>query len=213
MDRNRLKSYAPAARRDFIKAVSDKANLLGLSANKIEPVSASGNLAMIMGKPYLKEAADNRLKLIKKIKEDGFDQVIEKIAYTWFNRFLALRFMEIHSYLGHGFRVLSNPSGRSTPEILDYPEKVSLTGLNITKALDLRLAGNRESELYSMLLVAQCNELHKAMPFLFESINDETELLLPDNLLHTDSIIRKLVNEIPEEDWQEVEIIGWIYQF
>ena len=194
MDRNKLKSYSPAARRDFIKAVSDKSNLLGLSANKIEPVSVSGDVTMIMGKPYPKEAADNRLKLIKKIKEDGFDQVIEKIAYTWFNRFLALRFMEIHSYLGHGFRVLSNPSGRPTPEILEDADKVNFSGLNKDKVIELKLAGNRDSELYSMILVAQCNELHKAMPFLFEAINDETELLLPDNLLHTDSIIRKLVN-------------------
>jgi hypothetical protein len=213
MDRNKLKSYAPAARRDFIKAVSEKANLLGLSEKKIEPAILNGDVAVIMGKTYPKYVYDSRLKLVSKIEKEGFDRVIERIAYTWFNRFLALRFMEIHSYLGHGYRVLSNPTGRPTPEILENADRVHFGSLNKDRVIELKLAGDRDPELYSMLLVAQCNEIHKSMPFLFEAINDETELLLPDNLLHTDSIIRKLVNEIPEEDWQEIEIIGWIYQF
>src|SRR2546430_6191716 len=79
--------------------------------------------------------------------------------------------------------------------------------------IDLKLAGNKEGELYRLLLTAQCNALHTAMPFLFERIDDETELLLPDNLLHSDSLLRKLVDEIEEEDWKGVEIIGWLYQF
>src|SRR5690606_16539528 len=81
------------------------------------------------------------------------------------------------------------------------------------KVIELKLDGTKEEELYRMLLIGQCNALHEAMPFLFESIDDETELLLPDHLLHSDSLIRTLVNDIPEEDWQEVEIIGWLYQF
>jgi hypothetical protein len=79
--------------------------------------------------------------------------------------------------------------------------------------IELKLAGDQDNTLYRLLLIAQCNALSSAMPFLFERIDDETELLLPDNLLHTDSIIAKLVGEIPEEDWQEIEIIGWLYQF
>ncbi len=113
----------------------------------------------------------------------------------------------------HGYRVLSNRTGRVLPEILEHADKLNFTGLDKDKVIELKLDGNKDAELYSLLLVAQCNELHKSMPFLFEPIHDETELLLPDNLLHSDSIIRKLVNEIPEEDWNEVEIIGWIYQF
>lgn len=81
------------------------------------------------------------------------------------------------------------------------------------KVIELKLEGSKEAELYRMLLLAQCNALYKTMPFLFEWIGDETELLLPDNLLHTDSLIRKLVGEIDESDWQEVEVIGWLYQF
>ena len=213
MDRNKLKTYAPGARRDFIKALTEKANLLGLSSKKIEPATVQGDITIIMGKPYPKGVGFSRKKLEGLIKKEGFDQVIERIAYTWFNRFLALRFMELHSYLPHGYRVLSNPSGRPTPEILENADRVDFRGLNKGRVIELKLAGDRDSELYSLLLVAQCNELHKAMPFLFERIDDESELLLPDNLLHTDSVIRKLVHEIPEDDWKEVEIIGWIYQF
>ena len=135
MDRNKLKSYAPAARRDFIKAVSEKANLLGLSEKKIEPASLNGDVAVIMGKTYPKYVYDSRLKLINKIAKEGLERVIERIAYTWFNRFLALRFMEIHSYLGHGYRVLSNSTGRPTPEILENADRVQFGSLNKEKVI------------------------------------------------------------------------------
>ena len=121
--------------------------------------------------------------------------------------------MELHGYLDHGYRVLSHPEGKPTPEIIQHAEHVELSGLKKEAVIDLKLAGNKEAELYRLLLTAQCNALNTAMPFLFEKIDDETELLLPDNLLHSDSLIRTLVSEIDEEDWQEVEIIGWLYQF
>ncbi|MBE9479617.1 MAG: BREX-1 system adenine-specific DNA-methyltransferase PglX, partial [Chloroflexi bacterium] len=126
---------------------------------------------------------------------------------------MAIRFMELHGYLDHGYRVLSHPEGTSTLEIIEHAEHVDLPGLDREKVIELKLEGTKESELYRMLLIAQCNALHKAMPFLFEWIGDATELLLPENLLHSDSLIRKLVDEIPEEEWREVEIIGWLYQF
>ena len=152
--------------------------------------------------------------LEERITRHGFEQTMEAMAYTWFNRFAAIRFMELHGYLDHGYRVLSHPDPeKPTPEILEHADHVDLPGLNQTTVIDLKLDGTREAELYRMLLMAQCNALHAAMPFLFERIDDETELLLPDNLLHSDSLIRKLVNGIDEEDWQEVEIIGWLYQF
>src|SRR5206468_1008651 len=174
-----------------------------------------------------------------RVQRDGFEQTMEAMAYTWFNRLVAIRFMELHGFLDHGYRVLSaaksttdstedtdgkrNPASSlsvksvlsvvALPEILQHAEHVELPGLKRDTVIDLKLAGNKEAELYRLLLTAQCNALHTAMPFLFEKIDDETELLLPDNLLHSDSLIRKLVNEIDEEDWQEVEIIGWLYQF
>ena len=102
---------------------------------------------------------------------------------------------------------------RGLPEIIEHAEHVDLPGLDKNKVIELKLDGTRDEELYSDLLLVQCHALHQAMPFLFEAIDDETELLLPDNLLQTNSLIRELVTAIPEEDWQEVEIIGWLYQF
>jgi len=138
---------------------------------------------------------------------------MEAIAYTWFNRFVAMRYMELHGYFDHGYRVLSHPEGLSHPEILDHAADVDLPSLDREKAVELKLDGTQDEELYRLLLLAQCNALHQAMPFLFEKIGDETELLLPANLLHTDSLIRQLVEQVDEALWQEIEIIGWLYQF
>ncbi|MCH7840635.1 MAG: BREX-1 system adenine-specific DNA-methyltransferase PglX, partial [Planctomycetes bacterium] len=165
------------------------------------------------GLAFPKIVAAQRKKLEERISRESFDQVMEAVAYTWFNRFVAIRYMELHGYLDHGYRVLSHPEGESTPEILEHAQHLDLPGLDKEKVVELKLDGTRDEELYRLLLVAQCNALNKAMPFLFERVQDESELLLPDNLLHSNSLIRKLVSEVEEEDWQEVEIIGWIYQF
>jgi SAM-dependent methyltransferase len=213
MNRTDLKNYAPQARRDFIQAITYRAAHYGLTANKIEPVVERGDVAVIAGKEHPRAVARKRKQLEERIKRQGFEQTMEALAYTWFNRLVAIRFMELHDYLDHGYRVLSHPEGKVTPEILEHAEHVDLVGLKKSKVIDLKLAGNKEGELYRLLLTAQCNALNAAMPFLFEKIDDETELLLPDNLLHSDSLIRKLVGEIEEEDWKEVEVIGWLYQF
>ncbi len=213
MNRNKLKAYAPKARRDFIKAVTDRAAFYGLTKDKIEPISEQGDVAIIAGKPFPKDMARKRKWLEERINREGFEQVMEAMAYTWFNRFVAIRFMEVHGYLEHGYRVLSHPEGNTIPEIVEHAEHVDLPGLDKEKVIELKLDGTKEGELYRMLLIAQCNALHKAMPFLFEKVGDATELLLPENLLHSDSLIRRMVNEIPEEEWEEVEIIGWLYQF
>ncbi len=213
MNKAKLKSYAPTARRDFMQAVTDRAHFFGISEKEIVPVEESGDVAIIGGRPFPRAVASQRRKLDARVKRYGFSQVMETVAYTWFNRFLALHYMELHGYLEHGFRVLSSTGSSNTPEILDHAAQLDLPGLNKQKVTELKLDGNKDAELYRILLVAQCNALHSAMPFLFEKIEDETELLLPDNLLHSDSLIRKLVTEIEEEDWQEVEIIGWLYQF
>ena len=224
MNKNKLKSYAPQARKDFIAAVTARANLLGLSSSnghlEIMPATHQGDVTLIDGRSWPGKVFAQRENLIKRMKREGFEQTVEAVAYTWFNRFAALRYMELHDYLDHGYRVLSNVTGGeggNTPAILlhavDLAQGRSLPGLNAQEVTQLKLAGNQDGELYRRLLVAQCNALSNAMPFLFERIDDETELLLPDNLLRTDSVIAKLVSEIPEEDWQEVEVIGWLYQF
>jgi len=213
MNRTKLKNYAPQARRDFIQAMTDRAAYFGLTAKKTEPFVEKGDVTVIGGRSFPIAVAKKRKALEDRIKRHGFEQTMEAMAYTWFNRLVAIRFMELHGYLDHGYRVLSHPEGKPTPEILEHAEHVELPGLKKEAVIDLKLAGNKEGELYRMLLTAQCNALHTAMPFLFERIDDETELLLPDNLLNSDSLMRKLVGEIEEEDWNEVEIIGWMYQF
>ena len=212
MNKANLKSYAPKARLDFIKAVTARANVLGISAAGTVPALLRGDVAIIDGREWPVKVAGQRDELIARIKRHGFEQTMDEVAYTWFNRFAALRYMEIHDYLGHGWRVLSSRDG-GLPEILRHASEVTLPGLNADRAREMQLAGNQDNELYKLLLVAQCNELSRVMPFLFERIDDETELLLPENLLRTDSIVAKLVESVPEEDWQEIEVIGWLYQF
>lgn len=212
MNKANLKSYAPKARLDFIKAVTERANVLGISAAGAVPAEVRGDVALIDGREWPAKVAGQRDELIARIKRHGFEQTMDEVAYTWFNRFAALRYMEIHDYLGHGWRVLSSRDG-GLPEILRHASEVTLPGLNANRAREMQLAGNQDNELYKLLLVAQCNELSRVMPFLFERIDDETELLLPENLLRTDSIVAKLVEQVPEEDWQEIEVIGWLYQF
>jgi hypothetical protein len=218
MNKAKLKSYAPQARKDFIAAVTARANLLGLSDKagtlEVAPSQPQGDVTVIAGQAWPVKVHAQREQLIARIRKDGFAHTMEAIAYTWFNRFAALRYMELHDYLGHGHRALSSTSG-GLPDILTYAADLTneLPGLNAARVTELKLAGNRDGELYRMLLVAQCNALSRAMPFLFERIDDDSELLLPDNLLRSDSVIAKLVAEIPEEDWAEVEIIGWLYQF
>lgn len=222
MNKAKLKSYAPQARIDFIAAVTARANHLGLSEKsgqlEVAPAQTQGDVTVISGQPWPAKVAPQREKLISRMKRDGFNQTCEAIAYTWFNRFAAIRYMELHDYLGHGHRALSSVSG-GVPDILNYAADLAtggdsgLPGLKLDVVTEMKLAGNRDGDLYRMLLVAQCNALSRAMPFLFERIDDDSELLLPDNLLRSDSVIAKLVSEIPEEDWAEVEIIGWLYQF
>ena len=213
MNRSKLKTYAPQARRDFIRAMTDRAAFYGLTKEKIEPVTVQGDVALIGGKAFPAATAAKRQRLEERVERNGFDQTMEAMAYTWFNRLVAIRYMELHGYLDHGYRVLSHPEGKPTPEIVEHAEHVDLPGLDRDEVINLKLDGTKEAELYRKLLIAQCNALHAAMPFLFERIADETELLLPDSLLHSDSLVRKLVTEIDEADWEQVEIIGWLYQF
>ena len=212
MNKTNLKSYAPQARKDFIAAVTARAQQLGITLAQVQPVTVSGDVAIIDGTTWPAKVAHQREALLKRIQRHGFGQTMEEVAYTWFNRFAALRYMELHDFLDHGHRALSSRDG-GLPELLRHAAEVTLPGLNAAKVQEMQLAGNRDDELYKQLLVAQCNELSRSMPFLFERIDDDTELLLPDNLLRTDSIVAKLVAGVPEEDWQDIEVIGWLYQF
>ncbi|WP_241827403.1 BREX-1 system adenine-specific DNA-methyltransferase PglX [Salinivibrio sp. MA607] len=215
MNTVKLKTYAPQARREFITAVSKQLNQLGIYSDKqISEVKQEGSVLLIEGKTFEPNVKTARERLVKKVKAMGYNQLVEQVAYTWFNRLCAIRYMEIHDYLGHGFRVLSHPDNPKGFEIIDHAQDAAdELGLDRARIIELKLAGNKDEELYRELLLGQCHKLHEAMPFLFDALDDETELLLPDNLTRTDSILRGLVDGIPKEDWEQVEVIGWLYQF
>ena len=213
MNTSTLKTYAPEARQAFITAVSAQASRLGITATEIQPAQAQGDVLLIAGQAFPLSIQESRNKLVEQVRAHGFDATMDAVAYTWFNRFVAIRYMELHGYLDHGYRVLSHPEGLARPEILDHAADVELPGLDKAKAIELKLDGTQDEALYRLLLKAQCNALHQAMPFLFEKIGDETELLLPANLLHSDSLIRQLVEQVEETLWDDIEIIGWLYQF
>ncbi len=217
MQTNKLKTYAPKARRDFIAAVTRRAAAFGLTAKEIKPNREEGELVFIEGQAYPRAVGRQRQRLIERIRAQGFEPVMEAAAYTWFNRLSAIRYMELHGFLDHSYRVLSQPAATAStsalPEILEQAQHVELPGLDRARVIELKMDGTQDETLYRELLLAQCRALHQAMPFLFEPVDDETELLLPDRLLQTDSLIRALVSAIPETDWQPIEIIGWLYQF
>ncbi|WP_249553738.1 BREX-1 system adenine-specific DNA-methyltransferase PglX [Shewanella sp. 8A] len=222
MNTNNLKKVAPRARTAFIKAIEARAGEFGLTAKGITAPSISGDVLQVAGYTHSARYSTPLKRLSQRIADEGFSAVIEQMAYTWFNRFCAIRFMELKSeegYLEHGVRILSHPSQPQGFEVLDRATEVidSLisegVALDKPALLDLLLAGNQQETLFRELLLGQCHRLHGAMPFLFEAIDDETELLLPLGLTRTDAFWRELIDAIPEADWQQVEVIGWLYQF
>lgn len=214
MNTNNVKKYAPKARKAFIEAMSKQAAKYGITKKKIEPAEQKGDLVLIGDRPFSASVIKPRERLVKRIEQQGFDQVMEHVAYSWFNRLCAIRYMERKGFLDHGRRVLSAADGSAgVPQILEECLDVELPGLDQAKVRELKLDGTKDEELYRELLLAQCHALHQAMPFLFEAVADESELLLPENLTKTDSLIRDLVASVPDEDWDHIEIIGWLYQF
>ncbi len=135
------------------------------------------------------------------------------MAYTWFNRFAALRFMEVNGYLPSHIRVFTDDEGHFRPQILAEAIHLELDGLNMEKVYQLKDA-NQEEELFKYLLIVQCNALNSILPGMFQKIEDYTELLLPDYLLREGSVIEQMITLIPEDDWKDqVQIIGWLYQY
>lgn len=214
MNTSHIKKYAPQARNDFIAAMRKQAAKYGITADSILPTEQKGDLLLIGDQVFPLSVMKPRDKLIKRIQTSSFEQTIDYIAYSWFNRLCAIRYMECKGLLDHGRRVLSSADGSAgLPQLLEECLDIDLPGLDASRVAELKLDGNKDEELYRELLLAQCHALNQVMPLLFEQVSDESELLLPDNLTKTDSLIRDLVSSIPEEDWSDVQIIGWLYQF
>lgn len=212
MNKNAIKKFATEARRELISRVSQKASKYGIvSGDKSVNPSADS----YEGYVFSPTEKNQRIALIKKVEDKGYEQVIEEVAYTWFNRFVALRFMEVNGYLPTRVRVFTNSNNEFKPQILTEAMQMNnLEGLDVEKVYKFKEANDDEG-LYKYLLITQCNALNDVLPEMFQNIKDYTELLFPDDLLQgKSSVIRQMIELIPEEDWKDaVQIIGWLYQY
>ncbi|MDX1718724.1 MAG: BREX-1 system adenine-specific DNA-methyltransferase PglX [Salegentibacter mishustinae] len=203
MNTNRLKKFAQEARRKLLQQVGSRMELV-LTTDSAE----------------LREKAVAISSLKDAIKDSSKEQVIDKVAYTWFNRLMALRFMDVNEYQPTGIRIVTPKDGYTLPEILEdarqgqIPDELPVNKERIYDLLDGKIpSSNAQNEVYKELLIGACNQLHSIFPFLFEKIDDYTELLLPDDLTSEFSITNEFMEGMLQEDCQEVEVIGWLYQF
>lgn len=214
MDKNAIKKYAVWARNELIARVSQKAQQYGITAEGYGDKNADSVNGVLLSATEKKQ----RQALIAKIDAEGFEQVMEEVAYTWFNRFTALRFMEVNNYLPSHTRVFTNEANEFKPQILADAISLELEGLDMDKVYALKDA-NKDEELYKYLLIVQCNALSSILPGMFQKIADYTELLLPDYLLRSGSVIDRMIAEIKQEYFNvtdengQLEIIGWLYQY
>ena len=209
MNKSKIQKFAMWARTELITQVKQRAYQYGIDESGFGDTSAEA----ISGRLLTAEERTQREELIRLVKKKGYNQVMEEVAYTWFNRFIALRFMEVNNYLPSHIRVFSDASGAFKPEILRDALHLELPGLNHAKVAEY--IENSETEaLYRYLLLTQCNALNEALPMMFERMGGYTEMLLPNNILRPDSALARLIADIDEQDWtDQVQIIGWLYQY
>ena len=209
MNKNAIKKFATEARRELISRVSQRALKYGISDKEV----GNPNDDSVGGHLLSSTEKKQRAALIAQIKEKGYEQVMEEVAYTWFNRFSALRFMEVNGYLPSHVRVFTDEENNFKPQIISEAIHLELDGLDMEKVYAYKEA-NDNDELYKYLLITQCNALNSVLPGMFQKIADYTELLFPDNLLREGSVAQQMIELIPEDDWKDaVQIIGWLYQY
>lgn len=218
MNKSALRNFATQARTELREKIKIKALELGITEENIEKESVqSSDAVFIEGRQLTIDEKLQRDMLIEEINIKGYNQVIEEVAYTWFNRFTALRFMEVNNYLPTKVRVLSSEiEGSYEPDIIKEALNIDL---DVDKDLVYRLKTSNENDaidrLYKYLIIKQCNALNAILPLMFEKIMDYTELLFPDGLLVDGSFLRVMTDSenIPERNWEDVEVIGWLYQY
>ena len=208
MDKNAIRRFAIYAREELIKRVTIQAATYGVTGKDDDAGAVNAG-----DRVFSPEEREWRGQLVRRVRRDGFEQVMEEVAYTWFNRFCALRFMEVNGYLPSRVRVFTDEANAFRPQMLAEALHLELEGLDRERVLDLK-GKNDDEALYRYLLITQCNALAGVLPGLFQRLDAETSLLCPDNLLHEDSVLAHLVTDIPEEDWRDqVQVIGWLYQY
>lgn len=221
MNKNAIKSYANYAHDQLVKQIKLKAFDYGFT----ESCTPELNVDSVKGKLLSIEEKNQLNALIKEVKHHGLEHVIEEVAYTWFNRFIALRFMEVNNRLPQRIRVFTNENNEFKPEIKTEALHLDIPGLDQKVVFDL-IEQNDDEKLYKYLLLTVCNDMTSYLPDMFTSIKnqDYKVLLFPDGLLKEDSVLAKMISDIPEEDWKDeadnpdgptnaVTIIGWMYQY
>jgi hypothetical protein len=234
MNKNAIKKFAIDARNKLIASVTDKAGMLGITKDTCsEPITKGVDFEVYKTTAGTevtlnKKQCEHRRKLVEQIKTSGFDAVIEEVAYTWFNRICAIRFMEVNDYMYPArVRVLSSEkAGKNEPDILTLAPDIDweFTEEEREYIIDAKM-NNKLDDLFRMLFIKQCNLLHEVLPGLFEETEDYTEMLLNISFTNEDDVIRMLVDGINESDFDittvdengkqagQVEIIGWLYQY
>lgn len=209
MNKSAIKTYAVWARTELIKLVTQRAYEYEVTADN----TPAYNTDSVHGRPLESEEKKQLNELIDEVNKHGFEHVIEEVAYTWFNRFIALRYMEVNNYLPQKVRVFTNENNEFKPELLTDAIHIELDGLDKQKVFDF-IEHNNQEDLYKYLLLTLCNDMNQYLPDMFTSISDYKSLLMPNNLLREDSIIGKMITDIDEDSWNDqVQIIGWLYQY
>ena len=209
MNKSAIQKFAVWARTTLMEQVAQRAYQYGITKDGY----GEENAITVNGMALSTQEQRQRRELVRKIQSSGYDQVVEEVAYTWFNRFIALRYMEVNNYLPSHIRVFSNAQGAFDPEILKEALHIDLPGLDQSKVVEY-IEKNETEALYRYLLLTQCNALSESLPKMFEYMGGYTELLFPNNILRPDSVLGRMVADIPEEDWtDQVQIIGWLYQY
>lgn len=209
MNKNAIKNYAVWARTELMKQVAQKAYEYCVTESSLPDYNTDKVNGILLSSVEKKQLN----KLIREVKKNGYEHVIEEVAYTWFNRFIALRYMEVNNYLPQRIRVFTNDNNEFKPDLLTDAIHVELDGLDKQKVFDY-IEKNKQEELYKYLLLTLCNDMNQYLPDMFTSIKDYKTLLFPDNLLKDDSVLAKLITDIDEDSWtDQVQIIGWLYQY
>ena len=208
MNDTAIKNFCTWARNALIEQVETRMRRFSVVEANALPEDATS----VDGMPLSPDEQRQRSELLRLQREVGHAALAERAAYTWFNRLVAIRFMELHDYLPCRVRMLSADDGSFAPQVLKCALDVQIEGLDASHVMELMQAGDDEA-LFRCLFLAQCDELSSCIPGVFDRVGSAMELLLPDGLLRQDSVIDRLVTSIPENDWEHVEILGWMYQY
>ncbi|WP_085559186.1 BREX-1 system adenine-specific DNA-methyltransferase PglX [Carnobacterium iners] len=222
MDKTNLKTFAREARKKLIISVKQRAAYFKITSSGIDELQVLEGIKLVNGQPVNKKTSDYYTDLVNKIKlleretnyKQAYEEVMEEVAYTWFNRLITFRFMEVHDYLPIRMLLLSSlVNGKEEPDALT-DIGLLIDELNLEEKLIWSLQDDHnQNELFKYLLIQQSHQLGNLIPTAFEPIGGSEELLLPDNLLSTGSVVQDLVRAVEISNWQEVEVIGWLYQY